>query len=166
MWLAIKRCRRDWSGVSTLEREDTVDARVQFFCVFMGIFVCVSRCPQSRCSARERLHDLFLFSGTTQTPPSGLLSPNLSSSSSFLSPASSVQPHPSPAHSFSSLLFTFSWLIIALLLRRLSTLCVYAHKPLSLLPHFQRSSTLLPDLRRGSAHLLITVTHLRPRRLS
>lgn len=30
------------------------------FCVFMGIFVCVSRCLQSRCSARERLHDLFL----------------------------------------------------------------------------------------------------------
>lgn len=38
------------------------------FCVFMGIFVCVSRCLQSRCSARERLHDLFLFSGTTLTP--------------------------------------------------------------------------------------------------
>lgn len=43
---------------------------------------------------------------------------------------------------------------------------VYAHKPLSLLPRFRRSSTLLPDLRRGRAHLLITVTHLRPRRLS
>lgn len=123
-----------------------------------GIFVCVSRC-----GAWERLHDLFLFSSTTPPPTPRLACFPLiyPLPSSRLPRLFSLTPRQLTAFLPRSLPSLDSST-----LRRLSTLRVYAHKPLSLLPHFQRSSALLPDLRRGRAHLLITVTHLRPRRLS
>lgn len=150
-----------------MEREDSGEARVQSFCVFMGISVCVSRCLQSRCSARGRLHDLFLFSGTTQTPRPACFP--------------LIYPLPPPSSRLPHLLSLTPRQLTPFLLCSLPSLdsssryrsaafppcaCVYAHKPLSLLPRFRRSSALLPDLRRGRAHLLITVAHLRPRRLS
>lgn len=55
-WLAIKRCRLDWFGVSTLERDRCKGA----FFAFKGIFMCVSLNRQSCCRKWKNLWSIPL----------------------------------------------------------------------------------------------------------
>lgn len=155
-WLAIKRRCCDWFGVSTSERDRCKGA---FFCLRSWESLCAFGRACSHVGASGRVHDLFLFSGTAQTP--------------HLACFSWIHPLPSPSShlpcQFGRAPSRFPPLFFALYL--LSTHhCVVAQftrRPLSGLPLLRCTSTLAPWPEEGQraplnhCHLtLSSVAHL------